>query len=55
MADDVSRERVERLLRRAGEAINANAGRCGLVEAVLCEVTALCCDLLELMGDDDDE
>jgi len=43
----ITRERVEKLMRDAGHAINANDGRCPLVEKVLCDVTGLCCDLLK--------
>lgn len=42
----MTRAEIEKLMRDAGHATNANAGRCGLVEDVLCRVTCLCVDLL---------
>lgn len=50
----LTRERMERLCRNAGHAINANNGKCGLVEDVLCDVTTVCLaviDELELKAD----
>lgn len=40
-------ERVEKLLIATGHAINANDGRCALIEDVLIKVTTLCTDLLD--------
>ena len=40
------RAAIEQLLKDAGWAINANDGRCHLIEDVLCRVTAICTELL---------
>lgn len=42
----LNREGVEKLCRDAGHAINANNGKCELIERVLCNVTTLCVELL---------
>lgn len=42
----LNRESIEQLCRDAGHAINANNGRCPLIERVLCNVTTLCVELL---------
>jgi hypothetical protein len=50
-----TREDLERLLRDAGHAINANNGRCGLIEDVLCRVTSLCVYMLNVWDGEPDE
>jgi hypothetical protein len=47
-ARTLTREYVEGLLRKAGGAINANNGRCALIEEALCGTTSLCCYFLDL-------
>jgi hypothetical protein len=42
----LNRTAVEKMARDAGHAINANNGRCPLIEDVLCRVTTLCVELL---------
>ena len=42
----LNRTQVEKLMRDAGHAINANNGKCHLIEDVLCKVTTLCVELL---------
>lgn len=49
----INREAVEKLCRDAGHAINANNGRCALIEDVLCRVTTLCVELLNEFDDCD--
>jgi hypothetical protein len=46
----LTRADVEALLIDLGHAINANDGRCYLVEEVLCRCTSLCIDVLELLA-----
>ncbi len=48
----MTREQIEKLCIDAGHAINANNGRCELIEDVLCRVTTLCCDLLNQMDEE---
>lgn len=38
---------AERLTVLAGHAINANNGRCALIEDALCKTTTLCCAVLD--------
>lgn len=42
----ITRERIEEMQRLAGAAINANNGRCPLIENVCLAVLSLCVDLL---------
>lgn len=42
----LTKESVDKLLRETGHAINANNGRCSMIEDVLCKVTTLCVELL---------
>ena len=48
------RGQVERVLRLVGHAINANNGRCDLIERVLCVATTLCVEVLNDLDDRDD-
>ncbi len=43
----LTKDRIEKLLIDAGHAINANDGRCAVIEDVLCRFTTLCTDLLQ--------
>ena len=43
--------RIEKLMVDCGHAINANNGRCYLIEEVLCRVTTLCVELLNDMDE----
>ena len=36
---------------QAGHAINANNGRCPLVEDALCKTTTLCCEVIRLLAE----
>jgi len=47
MSDSELHDFAERLLRRAGCAINVHNGRCALVEEVLCETLTLCMETLD--------
>lgn len=42
----MNKEAIEKLCRDAGHVINANNGRCVLIEDVLCKVMTLCIELL---------
>jgi hypothetical protein len=43
------KDRTEKLMVKAGHAINANDGRCGLIEDALCGTTSICCAHLDLL------
>jgi hypothetical protein len=47
-----TRDDVMALLSDAGHAINANDGRCPLIEDVLCRTTTLCVQVLDRMDAD---
>jgi hypothetical protein len=48
----MNKDRLENLLNKCGIAINANNGRCAIIEETLCEMTTL---LVELLADTDEQ
>lgn len=46
-------DKLNQLLVDAGQAIDANNGRCELIEDVLCRVTTLVCNLLDAREQED--
>lgn len=47
----ISEEFLKKLAADAGHAINANNGKCALIEDVLCRVTTLCVQVSQLCDD----